>query len=120
MKMANTVYDKYAVEQARRAKEFEEAGGPAPLKVHSFVFDPNHDQPHQLGYAPGFYDMHGNTLIAARDVVPEHPHCEKVFNAGDVIHVTEADSRLLRWLEGHHSFRRARHSDLTTKDRINN
>jgi hypothetical protein len=106
-------------EQARQALESEQAP-PPPLKVHSFVFDPRHDQPHQLGYAPGFYDMHGNTLIAARDVVPDHPHCEKVFTAGDVIHVTEADSRLLRWLEGHHCFRRARHLDLTTKDRVNN
>jgi hypothetical protein len=104
-------YNPVSVQQAHQGQESDQAP-PRPLAKHSFVFDPNHNQPQKLGYAPGFYDLHGNTLIAARDVVPEHPHCERVFNVGDIVHVTEEDSRLLRWLEGHHSFRRARHSDI--------
>ena len=100
--------------------EVVEQAPPPPLKVHSFVFDPRHDDPHTLGYAPGFLDRHGNVLVAPRDVVADHPQCERVFNAGDVVHLTEKDTQLIRWIEAHRMFRRARHSDLTTKDRINN
>ena len=83
-------YNPVSVQQAHQGQEFDQA--PPPLAIHSFVFDPRHDDPPTLGYAPGFLDMHGNVLVAPRDVVPEHPQCERVFQAGDVVHLTEDET----------------------------
>jgi hypothetical protein len=104
-------YNPVSVQQAHQGQESDQAK-PRPLAKHSFVFDPRSEDPHTIGYAPGFLDMHGNVLVAPRDVVAEHPQCERVFQAGDVVHLTEQDSQLLRWMEAHRMFRRARHSDI--------
>jgi hypothetical protein len=99
------------VEQARQALEADNAP-PRQLPVHHFVCDPHYHDPEEIGYAPGFRDMHGNMLVPPAAVPTQHPQCARVFKAGEIVSCDESDSQLLRFLEGSRYFRRARHSDL--------
>jgi hypothetical protein len=99
------------VEPARQALEADNAP-PRQLPVHHFVCDPHSYDPEEIGYAPGFLDLHGNTLVPPAVVPTDHPQCAKVFKAGEIVTCDEGEAQLLPFLEGSRYFRRARHSDL--------
>ena len=109
--MATTKFDPLSVEAQRRALEADNAP-PRQLPVHHFVCDPHHYDSDELGYMPGFVDLHGNTLMPPAIVPTDHPQCAKVFKAGEIVTCDENEPQLLRFLEGSRYFRRARHSDL--------
>jgi hypothetical protein len=109
--MAETKFDPMAVEAARRALEADNAP-PKQLPVHHFVYDPRHDDPEEIGYAPGFVDLHGNTLVPPAVVPTDHHNCKRTFKAGELVTCDENEAPMLRFLEGSRYFRRARHSDL--------
>jgi hypothetical protein len=117
--MADTkTYSPQVVEQARQALESEQAPPPKP-KVHYFVADFRHDDPEQIGFARGFQDRHQNWLVQPRAVPVDHPHCERVFSFGELVACDDTDAHLRAFLEGNRMFRRAKHSEVSAKDRIN-
>jgi hypothetical protein len=109
--MAETRYDPLSAEQKRQALDADNAP-PRQLAVHKFVYEPHADDPEIVGLMLGHVDMHGNPLVPASLVVPEHPLCARVVRAGIVIQATEKEPQLLNLLRTHRSFRRARLSDL--------
>jgi hypothetical protein len=99
------------VERARQALESDNAP-PRVLPKRHYVFDPRPGEPEELGFTPGYLDLHGNTLIPAAIVPVNHHTCVRTFKAGEVVSVDESEPHLARFLEGSRYFRRARHSDL--------
>ena len=99
------------VEQARQALDADNAP-PRQLPVHYFVYEPHYYDPEEIGYMPGFVDLHGHTLVPPAVVPTDHEKCARVFKAGELVPCDESNPQLLRFLEGSRYFRRARHSDL--------
>ena len=97
----------------RAMREQQQPEPPPPrddLPVHYFVYDPHHqDEPQIIGYRPGTIDRHGNDLVPAELVPPDHPLATHTFTAGVLIEATEADPQLISFLRSNRLFRAALH-----------
>jgi hypothetical protein len=49
----------------------------------------------------------------------DHPHCERVISFGELVACDDSDAHLRAFLEGNRMFRRAKHHEISKKDRIN-
>jgi hypothetical protein len=98
-------------EVARQALEADNAP-PRSLEVFYFVYEPDHNGDVEIGYAPGFRDLHGNTTISPAVVPVDHHNCKRVFKAGELIPCDENEPQLLNFLKTSRYFRRARYYEV--------
>jgi hypothetical protein len=80
-----------------------------PLRRHHFIFDPPPDHPDRIGIMFGLSDMHGNPLTPTLEVPADSSMADQVYTRGDPLIVSADDPKLLNFVLGHRSWRRAKY-----------